>query len=189
MQTIARDLHSIQAAQTLSCFFASNGISVPEHLAMEAVARVRGFPDARTMQEQERNGADRSAKAKARLTLGSGLTEVRAALSGIPNFVGEKDMAFRYEKLVARTEAVAAYGAGHFSAIVVTVHLESDMEMQRIAPYATFDYRVGNSEGRWCQVAFPEQDLNVAELGVKVLLRSVRAKGLDLTQVYDLRTS
>lgn len=171
----------------MSCFFASNGISVPEHLAIEAVARVRGFPDARTMQEQERSGAERGAKSKPKLTLGSGLTEVRTALSTIPHFVGEKDMAFRYEKLVARTEAATAYGAGHFSAIVVTVHLESDMDQQRIAPYATFDYRVGNSEGRWVEVAFPELDLNVADLGVKVLLRAIRAKGLDITQVYDFR--
>ena len=185
------------AAKILRSFFASQGVSVRHTMALEAVARMKGYPSTHAMTVDAPDDEELAAflvklngttgeNFDSENDLSKSLVVVRKLLSKIPNFVSDNFPKVEFAKLVAPQarspdlpENVTA-----FSGFTFTVFLESDKANGRIAPYASYSMRVGRSDIGWTNDSIPSEYEFATELSVQVLTKCING-ALKLTEVYN----
>jgi hypothetical protein len=184
-----------QQAKILRNFFASQGISVRHTVALEAIARVKGYTSTQAMRSDVPDdaelaafleAADRPSGAQRKLAAAAADNEsLRAALALLPQFSADVFPNIDFEQCVATHRSDAPVGERTFSGITLTVCFESEEEKGRVAPYAYYAKRVNTPEEGWTTTPIPPEHEVVCELKVKLLLKAIKNAGVNLTAAYD----
>lgn len=182
-----------EAAKIVKSFLAKNGISIQHMLALEVVARTRGFTDAHAMRaatsEDEnldlfmQNQIPADVPRPTTLLSSDNIGAMRKALARVKGFVVDEGNKVIIEQFVAYMNREMPANERPFVAFRIDVHLESDKD--RVAPYATVTKLVSDGH-QWLSTPVPKEFDTVMGLSLKVAIKAIRSEGVRLTEVYDM---
>lgn len=183
-----------QQAKILRSFFASQGISVRHTVALEAIARVAGYPNTQALRANAPDDGDLAAYMEANPDLPAGasakgtspsMEDVRQALSNVESFAADNFPNIDFEMCVAAHKGSVEAGSPVYTGLTLTVCFESDPANGRVAPFAYYAKRVNTPEAGWTEDSIPESHENVTDLKVKLLLKAIKNAGVQLTDAYE----
>jgi hypothetical protein len=185
-----------QQAKILRNFFATQGISLRHTVALEAIARVKGYANTQAMRSDAPDDDELAAfleaaqnpdGAKDKMVNGSPqyIQVLREALSKVQYFARDNFPNIDFEQCVTTHPSELPKGERDFSGITLTVCFESDEEKGRVAPFAYYAKRVNTSAEGWTKTPIPAKHEVVTNLSVKLLLKAIKNTGVELTAAYD----
>lgn len=183
-----------QQAKILRSFFASQGISVRHTVALEAIARVAGYPNTQALCANAPDDCDLAAYLEANPDLAAGasakgaapnMEDLRQALSNVAGFAADNFPNIDFEQCIAAHKGTVEAGSPVYTGLTLTVCFESDAESGRVAPFAYFAKRVNTPAEGWTEDSIPDSHENVADLKVKLLLKAIKNAGVQVTDAYD----
>jgi len=174
-----------QQAKILRTLFASHGINVRHTLALEAVAQMSGYANTHVMCAHAPDDADLAkylqASKEGNALEADDTAVIRQKLADLPSFRSDNYPNIDFEQfLSALSFDYDAYGGFTF-----TVCFEDDAEKQRVAPFGIVTKHINRRQEGWTNQPLPANLQTVANLQVKVFVRTLATAGVNLTQVYD----
>ena len=183
-----------QQAKILRSFFASQGISVRHTVALEAIARVSGYPNTQALRADAPEDCDLAAYMEANPEVAAGqnakssaasIEDVRQALSNVSGFAADNYPNVDFELCVAAHKGSIGPGNPVYTGLVLTICFESDVDNGRMAPFAYYAKRTNTPAEGWTNEPIPAVHEQVCDLKVKMLLKAIKNAGVHLTDAFD----